>query len=81
LAGNIIARSVFAVTTRVCLLDTGRAAEALPLAQTALATHETTSGPNHPWKKDSARIVADALDVLGRDEEEAAVRTRCGIET
>ena len=36
------------------LLDTARAAEALPLAQTALATHEAASGPNHPWTKDAA---------------------------
>ena len=40
-----------ATNTRL-LLDTARAAEALPLAQTAPATHEAASGANHPWTKD-----------------------------
>jgi hypothetical protein len=58
------------------LIDTRRAAEALRLAQIALATHEATSGPNHPWTKDSARIVADALGALDRGDEAAALRAR-----
>jgi hypothetical protein len=41
------------------LLDIGRAAEALPLAQAALATHEAVSGPDHPWTKCSARPARD----------------------
>jgi hypothetical protein len=61
------------------MLDTGRAAEALPLAQAALATHEATSGPNNPWTKDSARVVADALDALNRGGEAATLRARYGI--
>jgi Tetratricopeptide repeat len=61
------------------LLDTGRAAAALDLVQAALATHEATSGPNHLWTKDSARITADALGALGRAEEAAALRERYGI--
>jgi hypothetical protein len=58
------------------LLDTARAAEALPLAQTALATHETA---NHPSTKDSARVTADALAALGRADEAAALRARYGL--
>jgi hypothetical protein len=57
------------------LLDTGRSAEALSLAQAALAIHEATSGPNHPWTKDSARVVADALAALDRGDEAVALRT------
>jgi hypothetical protein len=61
------------------LLDTARAAEALPLAQTALATHETASGANHSWTKDSALVTADALAALGRADEAAALRARYGL--
>jgi hypothetical protein len=58
------------------LLDAGRAAEALPLAQTALSTHEAASGANHLWTKDSARVTADALAAVGRADEAAALRAR-----
>ncbi len=74
------------LTQRFCshharlLLDIGRAAEALYVAQEALAVHEKACGPNHPWTKDSARIVADALEALNRDDEAAARRERHGIE-
>jgi hypothetical protein len=61
------------------LLDTGRTAEAVTFAETALAIHEATSGPNHPWTKDSARVTADALDALGRSDEAAALRERYGL--
>ena len=61
-------------------LDTGRATEALSLARAALATHETASGPNHPWTKDSARVTADALDALSRTDEAAELRARYGID-
>ena len=63
------------------LLDTGRATEATRLAQTALETHEATSGPNYPWTKDSARVVADALEALNRSEEAVGLRFHYGIET
>jgi hypothetical protein len=64
-----------------CLfLDTGRATEALSFARAALATHETTSGPNHPWTKDSARVTADALDARSRTDEAAELRARYGID-
>ncbi len=62
------------------LLDTGRAAEALELARGALATHEASAGPNHPWTKYSAGIAADALTALGRAEEAAALREHYGVE-
>jgi len=61
------------------LLNTNRPAEALALGEAALATHETASGPNHPWTKNSARVTADALEALGRAEEAAALRARYGF--
>jgi Tetratricopeptide repeat len=61
------------------LLDTGRAAEALPLAQTALSTHEAASGANNHWTKDSALVTADALTALGRADEATALRARYGL--
>ncbi len=70
------------LTQRFCnsyarhLLGTGRAAEALPLAQAALATHEAAS---HAYTKDSARVAADALDALGRAAEAGALRSRYKI--
>ena len=67
-----------ATNTRL-LLDTARAAEALPLAQTAPATHEAASGANHPWTKDSARVTADAPAALGRADEATALGARYGL--
>jgi hypothetical protein len=61
------------------LLNTGRPAEALPLAEAALATHEASFGLNYRWTKDSARVAADALDALKRRDEAAALRARHGI--
>ncbi|MGA6963238.1 MAG: tetratricopeptide repeat protein, partial [Xanthobacteraceae bacterium] len=61
------------------LLETGRTAEALTIAQSALAVHEATSTRNHPCTKDSARVTADALDALGRTEEAKALRERYGL--
>jgi hypothetical protein len=61
------------------LLDTGRAANALALAETALATHEASLGTNHPSTEASARVTADALDALGRTEEAASLRVRRGL--
>jgi hypothetical protein len=58
------------------LVMTQRAAEALTIAQAALATHE---GLNHAWTKDSARVTADALHALGRTEEANALRERYGL--
>jgi Tetratricopeptide repeat len=61
------------------LRETGRAAKALTLGRSLLATHEGALGKNHPWTKDSARITADALDALGRTEAAKALRERYGI--
>jgi hypothetical protein len=61
------------------LLDTRRAAEALTVAQAALATHEAVRGLSQPWTKDSARVTADALDALGRTEEAKVLRARYGV--
>ena len=63
------------------LLAEGNAAEALRCGEAALSAHEKTLGENHPWTKDSARVVADALAALGRAEEAAALRERFGIDT
>jgi hypothetical protein len=60
---------------------THRTAEALRFGEAALATHERINGPAHPWTKDSARVTADALDVLGRADEAAALRERYGLKT
>jgi hypothetical protein len=58
-----------------------RPTEALALGEAALATHEKTSGPDHPWTKDAARATADALDALGRAEQAVALRARYGVMT
>jgi hypothetical protein len=56
----------------------GAHCRALSFAQTALATREVSSGPNHRWTKDSARVVADALAALDRGDEAAALRSSYG---
>jgi hypothetical protein len=61
------------------LVETGRAAEALAVAQYALATHEEAAGLNHVWTRDSASVTADALDALGRAEEAKALREQYGV--
>jgi hypothetical protein len=55
-------------------------AEALALAEPALAAHELALGPDHLWTKESAATTADALDRLGRANEAAALRARHGGE-
>jgi len=44
------------------------------VGQAALAAHAEANGPNHPWTKDSARVVAEAFEAHGRADEAAAVR-------
>ena len=61
------------------LITSGHAREALGSAETALRAHEKALGPNHRWTKDSARVTADALDVLGRSAEAATLREKFGI--
>lgn len=34
---------------------------------------------DHAWTKDSARVTADALDALGRNDEAKALRERYGL--
>jgi tetratricopeptide (TPR) repeat protein len=63
----------------VLLLASGEAADAFALGKTALAAHDKVLGPGHRWTKDSARVTADALDVLGRTEEAKALRGRYGL--
>jgi hypothetical protein len=60
-------------------LTTGKPAEALALAETALAAHEKALQTDHPWTLNSARVTAEALDALGRSDEAAALRERYGI--
>jgi hypothetical protein len=61
------------------LLLSGRAAEALTVAQSTLATQEAAAGRNHRWTKLSALVTADALDALGRTEEAKELRERYGL--
>jgi tetratricopeptide (TPR) repeat protein len=61
------------------LLLMGSPTEGLALGQTALTAHDKALGRDHPWTKDSARVTADALDVLGRTEEAKALRERYGV--
>ena len=63
------------------LLASGAPAAALPLAEAALAAHACVLGADHAWTRDSARINADALAALGRNQEAAALRLRYGIES
>jgi tetratricopeptide (TPR) repeat protein len=63
----------------VLLLASGKATDAFALGKTALAAHDKVLGPGHRWTKDSARVTADALDVLGRTEEAKALRGRYGL--
>jgi hypothetical protein len=58
---------------------TDRPREALSLAEGALAVHDAANGPNHPWTKDSAGVVAATLDAFGRADEAAALRARYGV--
>jgi len=62
------------------LLMTDRPREALLLGEAALAVHQAANGPNNAYTKDSATVTADALDALGRADEAATLRARCGIE-
>jgi hypothetical protein len=48
----------------VALTTGGRAAEALGVARTALTGHQEALGADHPWTKDSAQAVADALAAI-----------------
>jgi tetratricopeptide (TPR) repeat protein len=61
------------------LLASGNAADALRCSEMALAGHEKSLGENNPRTKDAARATADALAVLGREEEAAALRARYQI--
>ena len=60
-------------------LKVGQPTEAFSFGQNALAAHDKLLGRNDPWTKDSARVTADALDVLGRTEEAKALRERYGV--
>jgi tetratricopeptide (TPR) repeat protein len=62
------------------LLGSGSAGEALALGEFALAAHESGLGPDHPWTKDSARVTAGALAMLGRIDEAAELRERLRFE-
>jgi tetratricopeptide (TPR) repeat protein len=63
------------------LLADRNAAEALTYGEAALAAHKKILGEDHPWTKDSARVTADALAVLGRADEAAELYARFGIKT
>jgi hypothetical protein len=50
----------------VALIAGGRPEEALNIVQTALAGHEQELGGDHPWTRESARAVADAVAAIER---------------
>jgi hypothetical protein len=49
------------------------------LARVLFPTHSIAISCVHRWTKDSARVVADALDALGRVAEAAAIIARYGL--
>jgi tetratricopeptide (TPR) repeat protein len=53
---------------------------ALAIFEKALGPDEKVLGPNHRWTKDTARVTAEALDALARDDQAAALRARYGVE-
>jgi tetratricopeptide (TPR) repeat protein len=63
------------------LLMVNRPKQALAHAEAALTTIEKSSGPNHPWTMDAARVAADALAALGRIKKAEALRARYEIAT
>ena len=60
-------------------LLTGAPTEALALSETAFAANDKVLGRSHAWTKDHARVIADALDALGRTEDAKALRERYGL--
>ena len=60
------------------LLRIGKIEEGLSLARAALTAHQEYLGGDHGWTKESASVVADALDALNRSEEAKALRARYG---
>jgi hypothetical protein len=61
-------------------LTDGKPSQALAFGEAALLAHENALGPNHPWTKDSARTVIEALTALGRDIEAGSLRVRHALE-
>ena len=49
------------------------------MSEAALAALEKVPGANHRWTKWAAAVTGDALDALGRADEAAALRARCGL--
>jgi TIR domain len=58
------------------LLRTANIEDGLSLAQVALAAHDECLGGDHGWTKDSASVVAGALEALNRSEEASGLRAR-----
>ena len=62
------------------VLASGNASEALTLGEAALTAHDEALGREHAWTKDSAHVIARALDALGRAEEAKAQREKYRID-
>jgi len=62
------------------LVSTGSHQDALKFGAAALAAHEAALGPSHPWTADSAAVVAQALEAIGRTSEAVELRQRYGLE-
>jgi Tetratricopeptide repeat len=62
------------------LVATGSPEDALKFGAAALAAHEAALGPAHPWTADSAGVMAQALQAIGRTGEAVELRRRYGLE-
>jgi tetratricopeptide (TPR) repeat protein len=60
-------------------LNEGALSEALALSETALSALERALGTDHASTKNTAGVVAAALDALGRTDEAATTRARYGL--
>jgi hypothetical protein len=61
-------------------LARGAPIDALALSEAALAAHHEVLGSDHPSTKRSAGVKADALTVLGRIDDAAALRVKYGLD-
>ena len=61
-------------------LARGAPIDALALSEAALAAHHEVLGSDHPSTKRSAGVKADALAVLGRVDDAAALRVKYGLD-
>jgi hypothetical protein len=61
------------------LVAAGDPTAALVFAETAFNAYANAFGSYHPWTRDSARVTAEALEALGRNDDADAVRRRYAL--